>query len=173
MLNTQPNLQACDDFYEALIAAHQGLSTPESHAMNARLVLLLANHIGDQATLHTSPLNTPDTDTFAGTQVPGAVLLDAPLTKQGQPVWLLRALGPDFTLITFGAAPAWAQGISRQVQVLQIGVDVQDAQGLATQRLDAQPGTAYLVRPDQHVCARWRVPTETAVRQALARALAA
>ncbi|MCZ8219982.1 MAG: DUF2783 domain-containing protein [Acidovorax sp.] len=51
MLNTQPNLQACDDFYEALIAAHQGLSTPESHAMNARLVLLLANHIGDQTTL--------------------------------------------------------------------------------------------------------------------------
>jgi len=51
MLNTQPHLQACDDFYEALIAAHQGLSTPESHAMNARLVLLLANHIGDQATL--------------------------------------------------------------------------------------------------------------------------
>ena len=46
MLNTQPHLQACDDFYEALIAAHQGLSTPESHAMNARLVLLLANHIG-------------------------------------------------------------------------------------------------------------------------------
>ena len=47
MLNTQPHLQACDDFYEALIAAHQGLTTPESHAMNARLVLLLANHIGD------------------------------------------------------------------------------------------------------------------------------
>ena len=51
MLNTQPNLQACDDFYEALIAAHQGLSTPESHAMNARLVLLLANHIGDISVL--------------------------------------------------------------------------------------------------------------------------
>jgi len=51
MLNTAPHLQACDDFYEALIAAHQGLTTPESHAMNARLVLLLANHIGDQATL--------------------------------------------------------------------------------------------------------------------------
>lgn len=51
MLNTQPHLQACDDFYEALINAHQGLTPPESHAMNARLVLLLANHIGDQATL--------------------------------------------------------------------------------------------------------------------------
>ena len=51
MLNTQPHLQACDDFYEALIAAHQGLSAPESHAMNARLVLLLGNHIGDHAAL--------------------------------------------------------------------------------------------------------------------------
>jgi hypothetical protein len=51
MLDTQPHLQACDDFYEALLAAHEGLTTPQSHAMNARLVLLLANHIGDQATL--------------------------------------------------------------------------------------------------------------------------
>ncbi len=51
LLITEPHLQACDDFYEALITAHQGLSTPDSHAMNARLVLLLANHIGDQATL--------------------------------------------------------------------------------------------------------------------------
>lgn len=45
-LVTAPNLEAPDDFYEALINAHQGLSTPESHALNARLVLLLANHIG-------------------------------------------------------------------------------------------------------------------------------
>ena len=45
-LVTAPNLAAPDDFYEALIDAHQGLSTDESHALNARLVLLLANHIG-------------------------------------------------------------------------------------------------------------------------------
>ncbi len=51
MLDTQPHLQACDDFYEALISSHNGLTPPESHAMNARLILLLANHIGDQATL--------------------------------------------------------------------------------------------------------------------------
>jgi hypothetical protein len=51
MLNTQANLTHCDDFYESLIGAHQGLSTPQSHAMNARLVLLLANHIGDTAVL--------------------------------------------------------------------------------------------------------------------------
>jgi len=42
-----PNLAAPDDFYEALIAAHQDLDTAASHALNARLVLLLANHIGE------------------------------------------------------------------------------------------------------------------------------
>jgi hypothetical protein len=45
-LITTPNLSAPDDFYEALINAHQGLSLEESQAFNARLVLLLANHIG-------------------------------------------------------------------------------------------------------------------------------
>ncbi len=38
---------AGDNFYEALIAAHQGLSDEQSSALNARLVLLLSNHIGD------------------------------------------------------------------------------------------------------------------------------
>ena len=41
-----PNLDAPDDFYEALIEAHQGLCAEDSQRLNARLVLLLANHIG-------------------------------------------------------------------------------------------------------------------------------
>ncbi len=45
-LKTEPNLEAPDDFYEALIAAHHGLSPAQSHALNARLVLLLANQVG-------------------------------------------------------------------------------------------------------------------------------
>lgn len=45
-LITTPNLDAPDDFYEALIETHQGLSAEQSQALNARLVLLLANHIG-------------------------------------------------------------------------------------------------------------------------------
>jgi hypothetical protein len=36
-----------DDFYEALIAAHEGLSEAQSHELNAKLVLFLSNHIGD------------------------------------------------------------------------------------------------------------------------------
>jgi len=46
-LITDPHLDAPDDFYEALIETHRDLSTADSHALNARLVLLLANHIGE------------------------------------------------------------------------------------------------------------------------------
>ena len=45
-LITSPHLDAPDDFYEALIDAHRDLENAQSHALNARLVLLLANHIG-------------------------------------------------------------------------------------------------------------------------------
>ncbi len=46
-LNTQCNFNVPDEFYERLINAHRDLSTNESNAMNAALVLLLSNHIGD------------------------------------------------------------------------------------------------------------------------------
>jgi Protein of unknown function (DUF2783) len=45
-LITAPHLDAPDDFYEALIDCHRDLTPEQSHALNARLVLLLANHIG-------------------------------------------------------------------------------------------------------------------------------
>lgn len=45
-LITTPHLESPDDFYEALIETHRDLDDAESHALNARLVLLLANHIG-------------------------------------------------------------------------------------------------------------------------------
>ena len=46
MLNTDFNLDNADDFYEALIDAHRDLSAAQSHELNAKLVLLLANHVG-------------------------------------------------------------------------------------------------------------------------------
>lgn len=46
-LNTTSHITVPDEFYERLISAHRDLSTSESHAMNAALVLLLSNHIGD------------------------------------------------------------------------------------------------------------------------------
>ena len=50
-LITTPNLEAPDDFYEALIDAHRDLDAAASEALTARLVLLLANHIGQQRVL--------------------------------------------------------------------------------------------------------------------------
>ena len=50
-LITAPNLSAPDDFYEALIDAHRDLTDAQSAALNARLVLLLANHVGDPEAL--------------------------------------------------------------------------------------------------------------------------
>jgi Protein of unknown function (DUF2783) len=53
-LNTGPNMAAPDDFYEDLIALHRDLSEEESALVNAKLVLLLANHIGDPEVLATA-----------------------------------------------------------------------------------------------------------------------
>lgn len=50
-LNTEPNLTAPDEFYEQLIATHRGLSDQQSALVNAKLVLLLSNHIGDPVVL--------------------------------------------------------------------------------------------------------------------------
>ena len=46
-----PNIARADDFYANLIAAHEGLTKAESDALNARLVLILANHVGNEIVL--------------------------------------------------------------------------------------------------------------------------
>lgn len=51
MLNTEPNLAAPDDFYEALLATYADLTPDQARAVDARLILLLSNHIGDIAVL--------------------------------------------------------------------------------------------------------------------------
>ncbi|WP_439119425.1 DUF2783 domain-containing protein [Marivita sp.] len=50
-LNTAPNIPDPDGFYAELLNAHDGLSDDDSIAFNARLILILANHIGDRAVL--------------------------------------------------------------------------------------------------------------------------
>jgi hypothetical protein len=50
-MKTTPNLQDADGFYERLLDAHQGLSKDESELLNARLILLLANQVGDAKVL--------------------------------------------------------------------------------------------------------------------------
>ncbi|WP_299371731.1 DUF2783 domain-containing protein [uncultured Tateyamaria sp.] len=50
-LNLDPNIPDPDGFYDELLAAHQGLSKADSDALNARLILVLANHVGDRDVL--------------------------------------------------------------------------------------------------------------------------
>lgn len=50
-LNLTPNIEGADDFYAEVLTAHEGLSLEDSQALNARLILVLANHIGDRETL--------------------------------------------------------------------------------------------------------------------------
>ena len=51
LLNTQPNIQEPDDFYQELVDMHRDLSKEQSTLVNAKLILLLANHVGDLAVL--------------------------------------------------------------------------------------------------------------------------
>jgi len=51
MLNVEPNIASPDEFYEELIEMHRGLSDAQSTLVNAKLILLLANHIGDMGVL--------------------------------------------------------------------------------------------------------------------------
>jgi hypothetical protein len=51
-LITTPHFEAADAFYESLIDAHRELTTAQSHELNAKLVLLLANHIGESSALN-------------------------------------------------------------------------------------------------------------------------
>lgn len=143
-----------------------------------------------------SALNTPDLDAFEGNTVPGAPLDDAPVRVQGQDAWLLDQLGNRFVLLAFAdseeqldpvvrAQAAALAGDALPVEVVLVtahagaapdktaGLAVlHDRDGLMAQRMDARPGSCYLVRPDQHVAARWRRFDVTAVRAALARATA-
>ena len=127
------------------------------------------------ATIYDSPLSTPDETVFAGAAKLGAPLPDAPLVrKDGIPTHLLDNLRGDFEIIYVkdgdgknGAEPCAPEGLALCV----IGEDCLDQTGIFTQRLDATPGATYLVRPDQHLCARWRQFDSAAVTGAHRRAL--
>ncbi len=148
--------------------------TPKSHASRVLrdAVLSLAaeqpfaralvnsGRLSVPAHLTDSPLNTPDEDSFEGWMRPGAPADDAPLPG-GR--WLLRELPAGFVLLVFGE-PAAAG--------LPVTVCCVPCEGQAAQRYDARPGTCVLLRPDQHVAARWRRLDHQKLRAALARASA-
>jgi 3-(3-hydroxy-phenyl)propionate hydroxylase len=122
------------------------------------------------ATVYDTPLSTADEDTFAGAAQLGAPLPDAPVrTRDGHDGHLTESIPGAFTLLYVkdGAVPDAPAGI----RITCIGEDVLDTTGLLARRLDATPGAAYLLRPDQHLCARWRSYDRDKVEAARGRAL--
>jgi 3-(3-hydroxy-phenyl)propionate hydroxylase len=132
-----------------------------------------------------SPLNTPDADAFDGFMWPGAPLDDAPLRGPHGKAWLLQSLDAacngGFVLLHFGRAQEATRRAAAELGLAVVTLlpaaepsadALHDEQGLAARRYDARPGTCYLVRPDQHVAARWRGFEPAAVAAALARAKA-
>jgi 3-(3-hydroxy-phenyl)propionate hydroxylase len=106
------------------------------------------------ATVYDTPLSTPDEDAFAGTARLGAPVPDAPVLASGVPAHLIERLSSGFELLYVkdGTRPE----VPRGVKLTVIGEDIIDETGILAQRLDATPGASYLLRPDQHLCARWR-----------------
>jgi 3-(3-hydroxy-phenyl)propionate hydroxylase len=128
--------------------------------------LINSGRLSRAASYATTPLSTPDATAFAGGLPPGAPALDAPVTTAEGADWLLRRLGPDFTLLSFDPAASAPPGVA----LLRVGVEVMDSEGLLAQRYGA--GSTYLLRPDRHVAARWPRFDAAAVAAALHRALA-
>lgn len=129
--------------------------------------------------LRDSPLNTADADTFSGAMVPGAAAADAPVVHaDGSTGWLLRECHvSQFTALVFGEGEAAERSLGElkasdlPLHVVRVEDGARGSE-LAAQRYDARPGTVYLLRPDQHVCARWRQPAAADIRAAIDRALA-
>jgi 3-(3-hydroxy-phenyl)propionate hydroxylase len=107
---------------------------------------------------------------------PGTNCADAPITCKGRPSWLLNQLGEGFTVLVFGDASeaAFLPGIDVLVKTIGApgsGADLIDRDGLVAARYGATAGTTYLIRPDQHVAARWKRFDAQQIQAALARCL--
>ncbi|MBI1396947.1 MAG: FAD-dependent oxidoreductase [Betaproteobacteria bacterium] len=154
--------------------------------------LVNSGRLSVPAVLAPSPLSSDEAEeSFQGGPSPGHVAPDAPVAIEGRPTWLLDQFRSGvFTILAFGTDESvgpvvtTARTISRRIPVRVVIVrpprtqhphasgarDVVDVEGLAASRYDALPGTIYVIRPDQYVCARWRVPSSGQVTRAMLRA---
>ena len=147
-----------------------------------------------------SPLNTPDDDGGPSELRPGSPSKDAPIRLGAETTWLLNQFGNGFVLLLDGRcedsdaekliAPlrelnAWRELLGRRTDLRLVVVGpaadeisalprttiIDDAEGLVAQRYGLTSGAGYLIRPDQHITARWQALTARKVDDALDRAL--
>ncbi|MDQ5946663.1 MAG: 3-(3-hydroxy-phenyl)propionate hydroxylase [Pseudomonadota bacterium] len=163
------------------------LTLAEHHSFARALVN--SGRLSVPAFLADSTLNTADADEFSGAMVPGAPMDDAPVGVDGKKAWLLDQTGNRFQLLYFTDVAERLGGKLDELRGLSMdpvpvepvivsekagaaaGVRVlHDLQHLVARRYDAREGSVYLLRPDQHVVARWRKFDAHKIRAAVARA---
>lgn len=149
--------------------------------------LVNSGRLSTPSTYVHSELNSIDQESFGGTVNIGGAAVDAPLMVRQHPIWWLSQLGSRFTLVLFNPNTnqlAQAQSLQSpdllDVIVIQSPDQTQhistqhislvDVEGIWQQRYDAQPGSSYLFRPDQHLTARWRYAKPQQIQQALKQA---
>ncbi len=141
-----------------------------------------------------SPLNGPDVEGYPTEMRPGSPAKDAPIRLGSESAWLLNQLGNRFVLLLDGrVTTSQAESLAAELAALlaeQPELDlivlgpasqaltrlprttlIEDAEGLVDERYGLTPGAAYLIRPDQHVAARWTECRRNAANQAIDRAL--
>jgi 3-(3-hydroxy-phenyl)propionate hydroxylase len=146
--------------------------------------LINSGRLSQPAVLEASPLNGPDVAEFPRLARPGAACPDAPLQRDGRPAWLLDQLGQSFIGLyrlpraglpecVAATAERWRR---RAVPLALMAVGdaapaIVDTEGCIASRYGGEPDSLILIRPDQHVAARFLAFDPEAVEAALARAL--
>jgi 3-(3-hydroxy-phenyl)propionate hydroxylase len=150
--------------------------------------LVNSGRLSVPCTYEDTPLSTPDSDEFNAEMRPGSACIDAPVSGGNGSGWLLNHLGNCFTVLLKGDFDQnQMQDLSRKLSATGNGIDIirvdaagpddsdiiniRDDTGVLNQRYDLQQSAIYLIRPDQHVAARWRHLDGDAVASALHRAL--
>ena len=152
-------------------------------------VLINTGRLSVAPNLRGSWLLTPDGDAWDTLLTPGNAAIDAPAGENG---WLIEYLTGAFTLMVYAQdrdqldaetivalerLASDATPVESLMVLSRVGhgagriPTLHDRGGLIRKRYDLSPGAAYLFRPDQHVCARWRAWTADIVRAAVQRAL--
>lgn len=157
------------------------LSLAEEHPAIRRFVN--SGRLSTPTSYDGGSLQTPDAEPWSGGAAPGAPCPDAPVRRRdGTSGWLLDHLGGTFVLLVQAARPDDLPALDRLAGLRPLVVApsaagfpaglpvLEDAEGLVAARLGGGTGAVHLIRPDQHVAARWQRFDAAAIGQARDRA---